>query len=122
MTSNKFSSVEEYLGALDSAKGNTLREVIDLILNNFPQLEVKLAWNVPQICRGRDYVFGVSALKNHLSLAPWSNEVMETFRPTLESNGYVVKKNLFQVPVDWTVDSVLLIEMVNARITELDER
>ncbi|ASF49047.1 DUF1801 domain-containing protein [Methylophaga nitratireducenticrescens] len=87
---------------------------------NFPELESKLAWNVPQICRGSDYVFGVSALKNHLALAPWSTEVMETFKARLETDGYVVKKNLFQVPSDWTIDKTLLIDLIKARLAELD--
>lgn len=120
MTSNKFSSVEDYFFALDSTKGNTLREVVGVILKNFPELESKLAWNVPQICRGNDYVFGVSALKNHLALAPWSTEVMEAFKARLETDGYVVKKNLFQVPSDWTIDKTLLIDLVKARLAELD--
>lgn len=120
MTSKKISLVEDYLLALDPTKGNTLIEVIDVILKNFPELESKIAWNVPQICRGNEYVFGVSALKNHLSLAPWSTEVMEAFKVRLETNGYVVKKNLFKVPSDWTIDKTLLIELVKARLYELD--
>lgn len=120
MSSKKFSSVEDYLMSLDSIKGNTLRQVIGGILKNFPELESKLAWNVPQIYKGDDYVFGVSALKNHLALAPWSTEVMEVFKSRLESNGYVVKKNLFQVPGDWEIDKVLLIDLVKARLSELD--
>ena len=49
MTSTKFSSVEDYLSSLDSTKGATLGEIIDFILKQFPDLDCKLAWNVPQI-------------------------------------------------------------------------
>ena len=35
MSSSKFSSVEDYLSSLDSEKGNTLRNVINVILKNF---------------------------------------------------------------------------------------
>ena len=120
MSSNKFSSVEDYLTSLDSNKGNTLREIIDFILKRFPDLDCKLAWNVPQVCRGNDYVFGMSALKNHLALAPWSMEVIESFKKKLENEGYVVKKNLFQVPSDWEIDKKLLNDLVVARLAELD--
>lgn len=119
MSSNKISSVEEYLGSLGSKQENTLRGVIDVILKNFPDLDCKLAWNVPQICRGSDYVFGVSALKNHLALAPWSAKVIEDFKRKLESDGYIVKKNLFQVPNDWEPDENLLSDLVMARLAEL---
>ncbi|SNY99119.1 iron chaperone [Halomonas sp. hl-4] len=120
MTSKKFNSVEDYLSSLDSKQGNTLRDVIDVILKNFPDLDCKLSWNVPQICRGSDYVFGVSALKNHLALAPWSAKVVEDFKARLESEGYIVKKNLFQIPNDWKIDEKLLTDLVTARIAELD--
>ena len=119
MTSTKFSSVEDYLSSLDSTKGATLGEIIDFILKKFPDLDCKLAWNVPQICSGNDYVFGVSALKKHLALAPWSTEVIESFKKELESEGYVVKKNLFQVPNDWDMDKNLLEGLVLARLSEL---
>ncbi|MGO1396300.1 MAG: iron chaperone [Halomonas sp.] len=119
MSSNKFNSVEDYLESLDSKQGNTLRGVIDVTLKNFPDLDCKLAWNVPQICRGSGYVFGVSALKRHLALAPWSANVIEAFKARLESEGYVVKKNLFQIPNDWEIDEKLLSDLVAARLAEL---
>jgi uncharacterized protein len=119
MSTTRFSSVDDYLASLVSSQATTLRTVIDLVLNSFPELAVKLAWNVPQIHREDAYVFGVSALKHHLALAPWSADVIETFRPRLEPH-YVVKKNLFQVPNGWEVDAVLVADLIRARLAELD--
>ncbi len=117
---SKFVSVEDYLASLEPQKANTLREVIDFILTQFPQLECKISWNVPQIHFQGEYVFGVSALKSHLALAPWSSRVIEDFRVRLESQKYVVQKNLFQIPVDWQMDKELLKDLVQARLAELD--
>jgi uncharacterized protein len=114
----RFGSVDEYLASLEPPKGATLRSVIDAVRSGFPELEAKIAWNVPQIHRDGKYVAGVSAARNHLSFSPWSAEVIEAFRPRLAD--YVVKKNLFQVPVDWEVDGELLRDMVRARLAELD--
>lgn len=119
MSSPRFDSVEGYLASLDPAKAGTLSAVIDAILDDFPELQCKLAWNVPQIHRGKEYVFGVSAAKNHLSLNPWSEQVIEAFRARLEPD-YVVLQSIFQVPVDWAVDRALLADLVRARIAELD--
>ena len=47
---------------------------------------------------------------------------MEAFNAKLEDGGYVVKKNLFQIPVDWEIDRALIIELVEARLAELDEQ
>ncbi len=120
MSASKFDSVNDYLVSLGSPKEETLRGVINVILKSFPDLDCKLAWNVPQICRGDDYVFGLSALKNHLALAPWSAEVIEAFKEKLESEGYVVKKNLFQIPNEWKIDEELVRNLVKARLAELD--
>lgn len=117
---SRFASVEDYLDSLDPTKAGTLSRVIEHILGSSTVLQVKLAWNVPQICRGNEYVFGVSAAKHHLALAPWSADVIEVFRPRLEAGGYTVKKNLFQVPVDWQVDQPLLHDLVAARLAEMD--
>jgi uncharacterized protein YdhG (YjbR/CyaY superfamily) len=119
MSSPRFDSVEGYLASLDPVKAGTLSAVIDAILAEFPDLQSKLAWNVPQIHRGKDYVFGVSAAKHHLSLNPWSEQVIEAFRARLEPE-FVVLQSVFQVPVDWDADRGLLADLVRARIAELD--
>lgn len=116
----KYDSVDDYLASLDPPKGDTLRSVIDLVLIEFPELECKLAWNVPQIHRDGKYVFGVSALKNHLAGSPWSETIIDAFRGRLESDGYEVTKHLFKFPIDWVVDRELVVDLVNARLAELD--
>ena len=118
MAAPRFTSLDEYLSSLDAGKAATLRAVVDAITGYFPHLAVKIAWNVPQIHRGKDYVFGMSAAKNHLTLAPWGTDALDPFRPRLTN--YVVDKATFQVPVDWNVDAELLRDMVAARLVELD--
>jgi uncharacterized protein len=117
---SRFDALEDYLASLDATKARTIRAVIESILTQFPELEVKISWNVPQIHRDGQYVFGVSALKSHLALAPWSARVIEDFRARLEQQ-YVVRKNLFQIPVNWEIDAALLQNLVRARLAELDE-
>jgi len=118
MGSPRFDSVEDYLASQDPTKARTLRAVIDLILAEFSELEAKISWNVPQIHRKGKYVFGFCALKNHLTLAPWSPRVIEDFRGRLGK--FVVKMNTFQIPVDWEIDRELVKDLVRARLAELD--
>ena len=117
----RFASVDEYLASLAPTKAKTLGSVIDLVLSEFPGLEAKIAWNVPQIHRDGKYVVGVSSLTHHLALAPWSEAVIDDFRERLEAAGYVVRKNLFQIRDDWEVDRDLVKDLVQARLAELDE-
>ena len=112
-------SVDEYLASLDPTKERTLRSVIDLILTQFPELESKISWNVPQIHRKGKYVVGVCAFKHHLTFAPWSPRVIENFKVRLEKK-FVVKKHCFQIPVDWKIDRELVKDLVRARLAELD--
>lgn len=45
---------------------------------------------------------------------------MEDFKTRLENEGYVVKKNLFQIPSGWEIDEKLLRDLVIARLAEMD--
>lgn len=119
MSAKRFDSVDGYLASLEPQKAGTLRTVIDTLRTAFPETEAVLAWNVPQIKLGKEYVFGVSAAKHHLSLNPWSAQVIDAFRSRLEPE-YVVLRSIFQVPVDWEVDRGLLADLARARIAELD--
>ena len=117
MATPRFSSVEDYLASLGEPKGSTLVAILDVITTEYTGATVKLAWNVPQVQIDGAYVFGVSAAKNHLTLAPWSAEVLTAFAGRL--TGYVVNKGTFQIPVDWTVDKDLIVDLVAARLAEL---
>ena len=120
MSPSRFSTVEDYLAALAPTPARTLRSAIDVGLGEFPGLEPQIPGNVPQIQRDGEYVFGVSSLKDHLDLAPWSADVIDAFRGRLEHEGYVVRKNLSQVPDDWELDRALVRDLVRARLAELD--
>lgn len=113
----KFENLDEYLASLDDTKAATLRRVLDAIAQNFPDSTVKLAWNTPQIQIAGQYVFGMSAAKNHLSLAPWSEATMASFADRLAP--YETTKGLFKVPVDWDVDAELITDLIQARKAEL---
>jgi hypothetical protein len=58
-------TVEGYLANLDETKAATLRATIATILGEFADLQVVIAWNVPQIKRGHEYIFGLCAYKQH---------------------------------------------------------
>lgn len=119
MSAPRFADVDDYLASLDPVKAEAARAVIATILAEFPETEAVVAWNVPQIKLGKNYLFGLSSAKRHLSLNPWSEQVLNDFRPRLEKS-YVVLKSTFQVPVDWEVDRDLLADLVRARMAELN--
>ena len=114
---NRFESVDQYLASLDETKRKTMSEILDLITTEFPELETKLAWNLPMVHKQGEYIVGLAAYKNHLSFSPWSPAVLESFGPRLTD--YETTKNLFKVPIDWQIDASLVRDLVLARLAEL---
>jgi uncharacterized protein YdhG (YjbR/CyaY superfamily) len=113
-----FESVDDYLNGVPEPGRSTLGALIRHILQSHPEFGVKLAWNVPQIHRGKDYIFGMSAAKKHLTLAPWGPTALDALRPSMSD--YVVNKGTFQVPLDWAIDAELIDTMITIRLTELN--
>lgn len=113
-------SIDDYFSQQDPVKAETLRAILHLILAQSPELEAKIAWNLPMVHRQGKYVAGLAAYKKHLTLAPWSAQIISDFKAQGRLEGYVVFKNCFQIPIDWKIDKALVKALVKARLAELD--
>jgi len=114
LTSKKFESPEEFLSTLDPAVKKTVQSIFAAITQKNADLELVIAWNQPMLRLGRGYVFGLSVAKNHITLNPFSSDVLQLFAHELKD--YEMKKNTFHVPLNWKVDAPLLQAMAKARI------
>ena len=117
-SARRYDTVDQYLAQFDEVKQKTVRSIFAAIQSKFPNLELVIAWNQPMLKFGAHYVFGVTVLKNHILLAPWSTKVLADFSDQLAK--YEVNKKTFKVPVDWKVNKKLLQDMVARRIKELE--
>lgn len=96
-----------------------MRNILDVVLSVSPDLHSVIAWNVPQVKHANGkYVFGMSAAKNHISLAPWSSDVMVALADRIAP--YDPTKAMIRVPSDWKVDAALIRDLVTARLREID--
>ena len=109
-SSTRVGSPEAFFAALPEPQQTTARGIFEVIQKKHRDLELVIAWNQPMLRRGEDYVFGLSAAKNHLTIAPWDAGLLEAARPML--TGYTVNKKTIQVPSDWTIDRKLLLALV----------
>jgi uncharacterized protein YdhG (YjbR/CyaY superfamily) len=116
LSAKRFETPAQYFKSLDPKQATKVRAILKAVTSKFPDLELVIAWNQPMLKLGDHYVFGLSTAKNHISIAPWSQDVLEKFRPKLAD--LEVKKNIILVPNDWKVDEKLLQAMVKARIAE----
>lgn len=112
-----FTNVDEYYSNIDKTKADTLRSVVDYILTLDPRMDVKIAWNQPQLHIGKTYIFGMSAATHHLMLAPWGDGILDAHRSQL--GDYFVNKRTFRIPVDWQLDRDLIRSLVEARMTQV---
>lgn len=115
-SSKRFDTPTEYYKTVDPKQATTMRKIFKVIQTKFPKTELVIAWNQPMLKLGNDYIFGVSAAKNHILMAPWSNDVLDTFRDQLQHLD--LKKKTIGIPNDWKVEEKLILAMVKARIAE----
>jgi uncharacterized protein YdhG (YjbR/CyaY superfamily) len=116
-TTRRFETPQDYFDSLTPEAAVTARAVFDTIQERVPGLELVTAWNQPMLKHPSGYVFGLSASKAHLTLAPFSAAVVEAFADRLA--GYKRGKKSFNVPFGWTVDAGLLVAMTKARLAEI---
>lgn len=116
-SSKRYSSPDSYFDSIDATAATTAREVFAAIQKTYPKLDLVIAWNQPVLKSLDGYVFGLSAAKNHLTLNPFSKNVIDAFTDELRDLG--VSKHTFKVPIGWKVNAGLLRKIVKARLVEL---
>jgi len=115
-SAQRFNSLTEYYKSISPEQAKTVRAIMKTIQGKYPNLELVIAWNQPMLRDGTKYVFGISATKGYLLMAPWSTDVIEAFLPKLAE--YKVNKKTIQIPSDWDLDTKLLLQLVKARLAE----
>ena len=105
------------LESLPAEHADLIRRIFAAITKKHPKLELVVAWNQPMLKLGKEYVIGVSASKNHLTIGPWGDEPMTVFAAELAD--YETNKKTFKVPLDWKVDANLLNRIVRHRLDEI---
>jgi uncharacterized protein len=116
-SSKRFNSTSEYLATLDPVAATTMRAIFAAITEAHPEFELVMAWNQPMLRQGDDYVFGASVQSKHVLLGPWARDTVSILAAQL--TGYTVNKKTVKVPLDWDVDTALLLAMVDLRLAEL---
>ena len=116
-SSKRFGTLDDYLESADAVKSATVRKIFKAIQSKYPKLELVIAWNQPMLKSGESYVFGLSAARNHILIAPWGDKVLAHFESRL--GDYEVNKKTIKVPVDWKVDAKMLTDLVKFRLDQL---
>lgn len=115
-TTCKYATAEDYFDSFDPVGATTARAIFAAIQKGVKGLELVTAWNQPMLRAEGGYVFGLNIGRNHITMGPLGNDVIATFSDRLA--GYKCGKKTFNVPLDWKVDSKLLVDMAKYRVAE----
>jgi uncharacterized protein YdhG (YjbR/CyaY superfamily) len=118
-SAKRHASPADYFKSIDPKQAKKIHEIIKVITTKYPDLELVIAWNQPMLKKGKEYIFGASVSKNHISIAPWG-DVLKIYGPKFEKlEGIRVTKKTIAIPNDWIVDAKLIRAMIAACLKEL---
>ncbi|NEZ40696.1 iron chaperone [Paenibacillus alvei] len=86
-------------------------EVLAWIIQKFPNLVPKIAWNQPMFTDHGTFIIGFSVSKNHLAVGPERAGIVH-FADEIEQAGYEQTKQLFRIPWSSPVHFSLLEKMI----------
>jgi uncharacterized protein YdhG (YjbR/CyaY superfamily) len=99
-----------YFKSIDPVQAKTVKAIFKAIQSKYPELELVIAWNQPMVKIGKEYIFGVSVSKNHISIAPWDQKVLAKYAPKFSE--YRITKKTIALPNDWEVDAKVIQAMI----------
>ncbi|MEK5492570.1 iron chaperone [Paenibacillus sp. FSL R7-0297] len=108
----------QYLAKIDNPVHRAAtEEVLAWVIQEFPQLTPKIAWNQPMFTDHGTYIIGFSVSKAHMAVAP-EKAGMDHFADAIKQAGLDHTKLL--VRMKWTspVDFTLLRQMIEYNIAD----
>lgn len=108
----------DYLKQIENAQHfNRTKEILEWVMQTFPELEPKIAWNQPMFTYHGTFIIGFSVANKHLAISP-EREGMEHFTDEIASAGYGQSKMLFRIKWDEDVNYVLLKNIITFNRSE----
>ena len=119
-SSKRFDSPATYFKTLEPGPRRTAKAIFKTIQDEYPELELVVAWNQPILKAEKGYVLGLSATANYFLINPFSKAVFDKNASKLKN--YKLNKHTVQIPLDWEIDKSMLIGLVKGRMTELRKK
>ncbi|MET3194792.1 iron chaperone [Bacillus sp. OAE603] len=108
----------EYLEKIENPIHRERTEkVLTWVINKFPNLMPKIAWNQPMFTDHDTYIIGFSVSKQHLAVAPETVGINH-FSDEIVQAGYDHTKQLVRIPWGSEVDYKLIEKMIEFNILD----
>lgn len=109
---------QEFLNNIDHADHRSrMEEVLNWIMNKFPNLTPVMKWNQPMFTDHGTYIIGFSVAKGHIAVSPEAAGI-EHFSDEIDEAGYTRTKGLMRIQWDHSVDFSLLEKMIKFNIID----
>ena len=109
---------KDYLSGIDNAQHRArTEEVLGWVLETFPGLVPKIAWNQPMFTDHGTFIIGFSTAKNHLAVAP-EIAAINQFSEDIKQAGYDRSKGLMRIRWESPIDYSLLQRMIEFNIAD----
>ena len=111
-------TLDEYLATISNGDNRArMVDVLDWVSHNFPELDLRIAWNQPIFTHHRTYIIGFSAASKHMAVAP-ERATMIRFEPVMRERGTDFGKKVAHQPWDKPIDYELLNAFIQYQLAE----
>ncbi|WP_078577416.1 iron chaperone [Salipaludibacillus agaradhaerens] len=111
----------DYLATIDNPQHRSrMEEVLTWVMNTYPNLTPKIAWNQPMFTDHGTFIIGFSVAKRHMAVAP-EKAGINHFADDIVQAGYDHTKELVRIMWDRPVDFSLLKKMIAFNINDKAE-
>jgi len=109
---------KEYLSLIDHTEHrNKTEEIFKWIMNRFPELMPKIAWNQPMFTDHGTFIIGFSISKQHLAVTPEYAGIIRFSKEIIDA-GYEHSKMIMRIKWDDAVNYELLEKMIHFNIVD----
>ncbi len=111
----------EYLERIDNPQHRArTEEILSWVIEKFPNLVPKIAWNQPMFTDHGTFIIGFSVAKKHLAVAPERAGITQ-FSKDIVQAGYDYTNELVRIPWDSPVQFSLLEKMIEFNLLDKAE-
>jgi len=109
--------VTAYLEELDAERATALRRVLDIVAQEAPDAQEGKSYGMPALKVAGKPLISVIATKTHLSLFPFSGEIVESVADRLA--GFSLSKGTIRFQVDQPLPEDVILDIVRARLAQI---
>ena len=114
---HRVTAVDDYLADVDEPARSALQHIRDLVKDVVPEAEEGRSYGMPALRYNKKPLLGFVAAKSHLSVFPFSPEVIDKVRDRLD--GFELSKGTIRFSAAQPIPDDVLRDVVQARLEEI---